>query len=238
MAVRDIVEAAGQRNSGSLHYYFGAKEELARELVADGAKLIDERRNRLLDELEREGGPHTLRELVEIMVWPSTNLGDDDGGDGEDTYIRFISMLQMSHQQLFMDALEGKWASGYNRCIAHFRAMMKDVDPEVVTQRLVFMSICLRALLSAREAALQGDRSHRFWGEDATMENLIDSLEGILNPSPSARTPASLRRQREARSSAPAKPAGGNAVDDVDDNDVGELDGDEKDVDRESGAIS
>jgi AcrR family transcriptional regulator len=43
VSVRDIVLAAGQRNSGSLHYYFGTKENLARELVADGAKLIDSR---------------------------------------------------------------------------------------------------------------------------------------------------------------------------------------------------
>jgi AcrR family transcriptional regulator len=43
VSVRDIVLAAGQRNSGSLRYYFGTKEDLARELVADGAKLIDKR---------------------------------------------------------------------------------------------------------------------------------------------------------------------------------------------------
>lgn len=205
VSVRDIVVAAGQKNSGSLHYYFGTKEDLARELVADGAKLIDERRNRLLDELEQDGGPHTLRELLEIMIWPSTNLGDEGGGDGEDTYIRFISTLQMSHQQLFMDALEGKWASGYQRCIAHFRRLMKDVDPEVVTQRLVFMSICLRATLSAREAALQGDRTHHFWGEDSTMENLIDSFEGILNPTPSGRTQSSIRARQTEPVAAPAK---------------------------------
>lgn len=187
VSVRDIVLAAGQKNSGALHYYFGTKEELARELVADGAKLIDERRNRLLDALEQEGGPRSLREVIEIMVWPSTNLGEDGGGEngcsaGEDTYLRFISLLQMSHPQLFMGALEGKWDSGFDRCIAHFRALMRDVDPDVVTQRLVFLSICMRSVLSAREAALQGDRAHHFWGEDAMMENLIDSFEGVLNP--------------------------------------------------------
>src|SRR5882757_6364563 len=106
VSVRDIVDAAGQRNSGSLHYYFGTKEELARELVADGARLIDQRRNTQLDALERDGGPRTLRQVVEILVWPSTDLGGDGGQGGhEDTYIRFISMLQMSHRQLFLDAL-------------------------------------------------------------------------------------------------------------------------------------
>src|ERR1019366_763585 len=95
VGVRDIVEAAGQRNSGSLHYYFGSKEELARELVADGAKGLDERRNRLLDKIEKAGGPRNLRQVIEILVWPSTDL-DEQGA--EDTYIRFISNLQISHR--------------------------------------------------------------------------------------------------------------------------------------------
>ena len=39
VSVREIVEAAEQKNHGSLAYYFGTKEALVRELVADGAKL-------------------------------------------------------------------------------------------------------------------------------------------------------------------------------------------------------
>ena len=79
--MRDIVLAAGQRNSGSLHYYFGTKENLARELVADGAKLIDQRRNIWLDDIERAGGPRKLREIVEVPVWPSIGKSDKSFGN-------------------------------------------------------------------------------------------------------------------------------------------------------------
>jgi AcrR family transcriptional regulator len=204
VTVRDIVLAAGQRNSGSLHYYFGTKEELARELVADGAKLIDERRNKQLDEIERNGGPHKLRELIEILVWPSTGLAGNEGASersgGEDTYIRFITMLQMSHRQLFLDALEGKWASGYARCFAHIRHLLKGIDSELVNQRLMFTSLYLRAAMSSREAALEGGQPHHFWSADFTMQNLIDTIEGILRPAPSKQTRASLQRSRRSRS--------------------------------------
>jgi AcrR family transcriptional regulator len=197
VSVRDIVLAAGQRNSGSLHYYFGTKEDLARELVADGARLIDERRNRHLDDLEKAGGPLTLRDVIEVLVWPSTNLEGNDGASAEDTYIRFITMLQMSHRKLFLDALEGKWASGYDRCLAHIRRLLKRVDGEIINQRLMFMSLYLRATLSSREAALQaGSRSHHFWSADYTMQNLIDTVEGILQPAISKQTRASLQRHR------------------------------------------
>jgi AcrR family transcriptional regulator len=197
VSVRDIVLAAGQRNSGSLHYYFGTKEHLARELVADGARLIDERRNRQLDDLEKAGGPLTLRDVIEVLVWPSTDLEGKDGTSAEDTYIRFITMLQMSHRKLFLDALEGKWASGYDRCLSHIRRLLKRVDGEIINQRLMFMSLYLRATMSSREAALQaGSRSHHFWSADYTMQNLIDTVEGILRPAVSKQTRAALQKHR------------------------------------------
>lgn len=204
VSVRDVVLAAGQRNSGSLHYYFGTKEELARELVADGARLIDERRNQRLDEIERNGQANDLRRLIEVLVWPSTNLAAAGPGpqnaSHEDTYIRFITMLQMSHRDLFFDALEGKWASGYERCQDHIRRVLKGIDPEIVNQRLLFMSLYLRAALSSREAALEGGRAHPFWSADFTMQNLIDTIEGILRPPPSARTRAALQKARRTQS--------------------------------------
>jgi AcrR family transcriptional regulator len=214
VSVRDIVLAAGQRNSGSLHYYFGTKENLARELVRDGAKLIDQRRNSQLDDIERAGGPHRLRDIIEVLVWPSTGLAGEHGE--EDTYIRFITLLQMSHRQLFLDALEGRWASGYERCLAHIRRLLKNIDPAIVIQRLVFMSLYLRAAMSSREAALEaGAQSHHFWSADATMQNLIDTIEGILRPAPSRQTRSALLRQKRTPSAArsqkhlkkPGKPA-------------------------------
>jgi AcrR family transcriptional regulator len=201
VSVRDIVLAAGQRNSGSLHYYFGTKENLARELVSDGAKLIDQRRNSQLDDIERAGGPRRLREIIEILVWPSTGLAGEHGE--EDTYIRFITLLQMSHRQLFLDALEGQWASGYERCLAHIRRLLKDIDPVIVSQRLVFMSLYMRAAMSSREAALEaGSQSHHFWSAETTMQNLMDTIEGILRPAPSPQTRSALLRQKRTRSAA------------------------------------
>jgi AcrR family transcriptional regulator len=176
VTVRDIMEAAGQRNGASLYYYFGTKEALAVELVADGAKLIDERRNALLNAAEKGGGPSRLREVVEMLVHPSTAL---DGNVEEDSYIRFITMLQMTHRDLFMQALAGRWNSGYTRCLAHIRSFLPELDADILNQRLVFMSLYLNAVMSQREAALHGGR-HRFWSAPNLLENYIDTIVGLL----------------------------------------------------------
>ena len=44
VTVQEIVDAAGQRNNAALHYHFGSMEELIRQMVVDGAAVLDRRR--------------------------------------------------------------------------------------------------------------------------------------------------------------------------------------------------
>jgi AcrR family transcriptional regulator len=179
VTVRDIVAASGQKNSGSLHYYFRTKDALVKELIVDTAKMIDDRRNADLDQLEGSGGPHSLREVLEVLVLPSLNLGSADGE--EDTYLRFISLLALQNRSLLNEVLEGGLNTGYQRCLTHIRRLLPDVPILMLEQRLVFMSIALRAILAAREASLdQRDVPHPFWGAVDLLDNLVDSFMGLL----------------------------------------------------------
>ena len=54
VTVQQIVSAAGQRNNAALHYHFGDKDELIRQLVVDGAKVLDQRRREMLKALGGE----------------------------------------------------------------------------------------------------------------------------------------------------------------------------------------
>ncbi len=202
VTVRQIVEATGQKNGGSLHYYFRSKDALVRELIADTAKLIDDRRNETLDAMEARGGPRDLREALGVLVWPSTNLGEADGE--EDTYLRFISLLALQQRQLLNDVLGDDLNSGYQRCLAYIRKLATDIPQDVLERRLVFLSISLRAVMAAREAALDHRKEHmRFWTAPGTMDHLLDVLEGVIRapisfidasrPRARARTPRSAR---------------------------------------------
>jgi AcrR family transcriptional regulator len=178
--VREIVEASGQKNHGSLTYYFGTKEALVRELVADGAKLIDTRRNAHLDRLEAQGGPARIHEVVEALVYPSIGLGETE--EEEDTYIRFVALLGMSHRDLFMEALENRWNSGYLRALDHLRRLMPDMPEAAKNQRMVFLGAFLNGVLSAREAALTDrSRPHPMWSSVSTLRHFIDMLSAMLD---------------------------------------------------------
>src|ERR1700752_1367549 len=73
VSIDQILAAAGQRNKASLHYHFGTKLDLVRELVVDGAKVIDAKRQAMLDQLERDGLP-TPRNRMEALVRPVLEL--------------------------------------------------------------------------------------------------------------------------------------------------------------------
>ncbi len=179
VSVRDILTAAGHRNGASLHYYFGSKDDLVAQLVVDGARLIDERRNARLDALEAQGGPRCLREVMEVLIVPSTNLGRD-GGEGD--YLRFISAFSLQNREAFEAIVVEHWNRGYQRCLDHIRRL-SPMSPEILERRLVFLSLGLRAVMTAREAAMAGHPDHGFWGPPATLDDLVETLVGMVSPS-------------------------------------------------------
>jgi len=175
VTVREIAAAAGQKNHGAVGYYFGSKEQLVRELVLDGAIEIDNRRNAALDALEFEGGPGSVREIVDVLVFPAA------AEDGDDYYIRFIVMLSMTHRELMMDALESRWNSGYRRCLDHLRRLMPSMPRVLQNQRFVFMGAYLGSVLARRQQALADrSRAHPIWSAAFSLEHFAQSLTQVL----------------------------------------------------------
>jgi AcrR family transcriptional regulator len=189
VTVRDIVNASGQRNAASIHYYFGTKEALVRELILDGAQRIDDRRHAQLDALEAGEGPVTLRQVLKVLV--DSSFADGDEGAG--SYLQFIAMLRMQHRDVFIDVLDDQWNSAYQRALKWLERYLDHLPRRILKQRLAFMGIYLGAALAEREAAMadpqrqQSSLKGRF-----TLENLVDTLEAMLLAPPSAQTMAEM----------------------------------------------
>src|SRR6195952_1468806 len=145
VTVQQIVAAAGQRNNAALHYHFGSKEELIRQLVVDGASVLDERRRGMLKEIEARGGPSSIREVLLVLVMPVIELGDDDRWRG---YIRFTSSLQASDRDTLRAALNNRWNAGYVTCFAHLKRMLP-LPAALIEQRLLIFLFYANAILSA-----------------------------------------------------------------------------------------
>jgi AcrR family transcriptional regulator len=186
VTVQEIVDAAGQRNNAALHYHFGTKEELIRQIVVDGAAVLDRRRREMLDEIEARGGPRSVREVMLVLIMPAIELGEDKRWRG---YIRFTSNLQASDPKALRTALNNQWNSGYVACFNYLRQMVP-LPATIIEQRLSMFVTYANSILSAHEAALEScnAKSSRLWGQPFTIENMIDTLEAALTCPPSDQT--------------------------------------------------
>jgi AcrR family transcriptional regulator len=185
VTVQQIVSAAGQRNNAALHYHFGSKEELIRQLVVDGAAVLDERRRGMLQEIEGRGGPTSIREILNVLVMPVIELAEDERWRG---YIRFTSMLQTSDRKVLRAALNNRWNTGYVACFEYLKRMLP-LPAKLIEQRLTLFSIYANAILSVREAALESkSRSDRLWSQSFTIDNMLDTMESMITSPPSQQT--------------------------------------------------
>ena len=171
VSIRDIVEAAEQRNTGSLHYYFRTKEALARELVAEGVRRIDEDRNQRLDQLEAKGGPRNVRELIELLAYPYFVDAD---------FMRFLSRLMQDNFELFLEGAKGQ-DSGFMRVIAHVLRLLPEIPKGVLLQRFQLIIVYLTSMLALQSSGRHGDESWaRFWQAPGAEDMLLDTVEGML----------------------------------------------------------
>jgi AcrR family transcriptional regulator len=186
VSVRNIMAAAGARNSASVHYYFRTKDDLIHELVVDAARRSDRARTARLETLTALGRPLSVEDIVRaILEAESVGTGDPEQiseppiGFG---HMRFVAAMQMNHREMFMTAVDGRWNGSYLRCLDLIRQALPDVPADVLNQRLVFMFLFINASLSAREAAFVANPSGGvLWGRPDALDNLVNVISaGIM----------------------------------------------------------
>ncbi len=179
VGMREIVEAAGQRNAAAVHYYFGSKDDLLRELVVDGADLIDAIRMRMLDETEARGEV-TLRDAVRAFVVANADIGGETGES--ETYFRFMTSMQTERRQMFDEWAGAEHSEGYRRVLAHVHRLLAPLPSAVINRRFLYAGLTLRTLLAGREAARDAGvaADHPYWGEQVALDGMVDAVEAIL----------------------------------------------------------
>ncbi len=171
VTVQEIVSAAGQRNNAALHYHFGSRRDLLKELVLDGPKLIDARRQAMLDQMEATQSL-SLRGLIDALTYPLLELGEQTG---QYTYIRVIASVQLTDRELLREAVGDTWNHGYRRCPEHLAGLLPHIPPAVLQQRLSLVGIYGSAAWAAWEAAMDSQVAGRFWEPAHSVSNVLDT---------------------------------------------------------------
>ena len=198
VSVREILRAAGQRNAGSINYYFSSRADLVDELIRDVAMLLDAHHARRVAALEEKGGAGSLRELAEILIDAPT-LEDPEAAD--DRSLRFLNMALLNHRQRLFDAMKGL-DGGTRRCLTLMRELAPPMPPRVLAQRQMLTMIYVIGAVSTREAAREEREAWaNLWGGEAGRETLVDTIVGIMSAPVDPATLAAMARD-EARDEA------------------------------------
>jgi AcrR family transcriptional regulator len=180
VSVREIAQAANQRNLGVVAYYFGTKDKLIAEILTDGAERIEALRNAHLDQLEAKGGPETIEEAIAAIIIPSATFSDEDLVYGR-AFNRFLLQLSLNNSGFIDETLAGRWNLGYQRCLAHLRRLTPELGKAEQSRRFLFMGTYVGAVLASREAAIaDADREHRMWRSKETLDDIVRTTAAMM----------------------------------------------------------
>ncbi|NTE68209.1 TetR/AcrR family transcriptional regulator [Agrobacterium tumefaciens] len=196
VSIRDIQAAAGQKNNGSISYYFSSRDALIREIVADVAAILDEDNNKRLDALEARGGPSSVREVAEILLPVVTRKGADKR---EGQYqLQFFTSVLITRRDLLFEATAGA-DRATRRCFQHIKRLAPAMPGEVLRQRLQLM---LLFGLSAGASMEAGKEDHvnwaSLWTQRSAEHNLADMMAGMIVAPVSPETQEAVGQRRDS----------------------------------------
>ncbi len=185
-SLRQISEAAGQKNTSAIHYHFGSREQLVEAVFAYRMQHINPKRLARLQKLKEQEKLDSFRELVSVMIWPlaEETLPRDEGN----FYVQFLSRSNQE-KQLAIETAPIDLMTGWFETLRHLRALLSNLPDEIVRARLKTASDQCVFGLASLEATGLGNSPDL----PARVENLIDMIAMGLQAPVSAATQRALK---------------------------------------------
>lgn len=137
-SLRTIVNKAGV-NVAAIHYHFGSKEAVIREIIARRFRPLHEEKIRLLDELEEKSGGEAIpvETLIKMFIEPHLKIGACEHGELKRMF-RLMGELehelgtqQIPTEEIFNTAIE--------RYLKAFRKALPGLSRAEIKWRFTFM---------------------------------------------------------------------------------------------------
>ena len=122
VSLKEITTASGA-NVAAIHYHFGSKEALIREVLQSVSDPVNRMRRELLDQVP-PGPRRTLEHVVEALVAPPIRLSFDATGDG-----RLVPRLILQTRALPSEFTTATIFQQYDDTAVLFVQAMMDAEP-------------------------------------------------------------------------------------------------------------
>ena len=172
VTVREITEAAGQRNVSAVSYHFGSREGVLREILLHHGLHLDDERRRVVEEL---GESATTRDLVAALLVPFAEPLATDAGRN---YLRIVA--QLTGRFAAWRSVDDELTPPYlRRILTLLEERPATIPPEVRRQRVIGVIMLMTTAMAERARALQSGRPLEL-DEPTFLANLADMIVGAL----------------------------------------------------------
>ena len=176
-SLRSVTKAAGV-NLAAIHYHFGAKEALLREVFARRAAPMNQERLRRLDELETaaQGRGVPLESILDAFLRPVMHLQRDLAAEG-DVWGRLIGRVYSEPVDLVEAVLKDQFVEVSRRFMDALSRSLADMPPAEVHRRMQFVIGVLTHSLTGlhRRAGLP-----EYGGENVDSDDSFESMLAFL----------------------------------------------------------
>jgi AcrR family transcriptional regulator len=169
VSLREIGQAAGQRNNAATQYHFGDRAGLVSAILAHRATQNDPMRQVLLDEMGRRG-EISLHEVVAALVLPVVDHVAEPGNH----YVGFLDRLYNSTSDYGRPISPRPDSPAMDEIATRLRQCLPELPTEAVDRRLPIAVQWMVRTLAAYERAVMGDK------EVPPLNELADELIAML----------------------------------------------------------
>lgn len=192
VTLAEINQKSGQKNRSALQYHFGGKKELIDAIMNKHLLQINDDRNRILDRMDEEQNL-TIRAVAEAIVLPLTNRLNAEGGI---CYIRITAQLFANKDFPYLRtedltshfASERMWRFASKAGVGFSEALQ-------FTRIILILSMLFQGLSNYVQITASGKEPPEGVDNELFVLDLIDSIEALLEKTPSTVTKAKLNRQ-------------------------------------------
>ncbi len=189
VSLREIAEAAGQRNNAAVHYHFGGRDELVQALFERRAVHLDRRRAGILADLDAEGRGDDVEGLVRALVIPLTESMDSPQGG---SWVRLVAELH-ADPRFSPFATQADDAQPYRADPAITEASVEvvvriqealDLDHDQTIARFFLLTTMIVHAVADREALAATGNAGLLGTPDELAERLVQAAVAIVRGTP------------------------------------------------------
>lgn len=175
VAVRDILTEAREKNGASISYYFGSKEGLIEEIIAELFSELDAQWTAGLQQLPRDA---SIRDLVTLIVEVSTTFDSSS----EPTASRLAEAASHQRFHVVQNVMKRLQLRAYDRILGRIADQLSHLPTAVLRQRLVFFTRYASSIFSLYESTqITGSAGQRrILQATYDLGNVIDTAVGLL----------------------------------------------------------